>query len=244
MGGSYADGLLYYQYYGGNWFAARNAITNYGLEAIQWWSGPAAAVQNVFSSVVNTPSTCALNNPVGAPGSSPSKSFVDLSFGFVGNNVIGGRQGVFGVFKDGSLSIAYLVESGNTFSFLPVNPNYAYDPAAILTVATAASVDVAGNTLVSGDMPIRVTAGCTNAIILANNFSGATLWGLWDQSAAGALAKSLVLKNTISCGNSFHLAAPYSDGSHWFLVQNDYVTNQVPVAPVWSPADLPVQYQP
>jgi hypothetical protein len=75
-----------------------------------------------------------------------------------------------------------------------------------------------------------------------------------DESPGGSLVTSLVLKNTINCGNSFHLQAQYwdsthrfpiCDGAHWFLVQNSYVnTNKVPVSPVWSPTNLPVQYQP
>jgi len=250
VGGSYADGMLYYQYYGGNWFAARNAITNYGFEAIQWNSGPAAAVQNVFSSVVNTPSTCALNIPVTGYGHTVTTNPVDLSFGFVGNVVSGGRLAVFGVASYWSIqtNLANLVVSGNTIGLLPWNPNYPYGGACVAELFMADRVDIAGNTLQSGDMPIYIhnAGGCTNLIVLQNDFSGASLWGIQDNSSGGHLANSLVLKNRLSCGTSpFHLEAPPSDGAHWFLIQNTYLndsgaTNGLLV----QPASMPVQYQP
>jgi hypothetical protein len=173
---------------------------------------------------------------------------LDLSFGFVGNSVIGGRQGVLGTYSGGPDSIAYLVVSGNTIALLPWNTNYPYGGAGVAELSLAGRVDIAGNTLQSGDMPIYIyyTGGCTNLIVLQKDFSGASLWGIQDTSSGGHLLNSLVLKNRLGCGtSSFHLQAPLSDGAHWFLIQNTYLnasgaTNGLLV----QPTGMPVQYQP
>ncbi|MGO8678508.1 MAG: carbohydrate-binding protein [Limisphaerales bacterium] len=253
------DGLVWDQGGGGNWFVGRTVITNYGLEAIQWNSGPAAIAQSSLSSAANTPSTCAFNDAEDESyGSTVTTNAIDLSFAFVGNVVSGGRQGVEGgyAYPNQLTNVAYLVVSGNTVSLLPWATNDTYGAAALVTVVEVDRLDVAGNTLVSGDMPVRITGGFTNAIILQNNFAGAKLCGIDDESQGGQVASSLVLKNTISCGTGgtvsglsrppFHLqAATYADGEHWFLIQNTYVdTNGLPVNPLWYPSNLPVQYQP
>jgi hypothetical protein len=255
--GRIPDGLVWDAGPGGNWFVGRTAVISYGLEAICWNGGPAAIAQSTLSSVVNTPSTCGFNDNEfyweGVTGSPQ-----DLSYAFVGNVVTGGRVGVLGGYATPSsqTNVAYLVVSGNTVSLLPWGTNDTYGASALLTVVGADRLDVAGNTLVSGDMPIRVTGGFTNAIILQNNFAAANLCGIDDESLLGGqVAGSLVLKNTISCGTGgnvcglsrppFHLQAPYADGQHWFLIQNAYVdTNGLPVNPLWYTNNLPVQYQP
>ena len=64
------------------------------LEAMQWNSGPAAAVQNRFSTYVSSASTCALNNLLSWIATGPSGQPKDLSFAFTGNTVVGGQQRV------------------------------------------------------------------------------------------------------------------------------------------------------
>jgi hypothetical protein len=223
--------------------------------------GPAAIAQSTLSSVVNTPSTCGFNdNEFYWWGVTSNR--LDLSYAFVGNVVAGGRVGVLGGYASPSsqTNLAYLVVSGNTVSLLPWGTNDTYGASALLTVVGADRLDVAGNTLVSADMPIRITGGFTNAIILQNNFAGANLCGIDDESPGGQVVSSLVLRNTLSCGTGgtvcgvpnlppFHLQAPHGDGQHWFLIQNKYVdTNGLAVNPLWfatwNTTNLPVQYQP
>ena len=117
-----ADGILWcqasYPNPDGNWFAARNTITNYGLEAIQWNSGPAGAVQNRFSTTFSTASTCALCNPVDSFSTGPSGRPTDLSFAFVGNAVVGGQEGVFSANSNtsGETNIANLLKQAPSMS--------------------------------------------------------------------------------------------------------------------------------
>jgi len=59
--GPYAADCIFWGQGLGNWFIARNAISNYGLEGIQFNAGPAAAVGNVFDTLVSAYATCALN---------------------------------------------------------------------------------------------------------------------------------------------------------------------------------------
>jgi len=257
------DGLVWIQGGGGNWFVGRTAVTSYGLEAITWNSGPGAIAQDAFSTVVNTPSTCGFNDDEDTGWSGVTDSRQDLSFAFVGNVVTGGRQGIEGQYAIPSelTNVACLVVSGNTVSLLRDAPNDTFGASALVTVTEADRLDVAGNTLTDADVPIRVIGGFTNAIILQNNFAGATLCGIDDESQGGQVASSLVLKNTISWGTGgnvsgvtrppFHLRAPRADGPHWFLIQNTYVdTNGLPVTPVFLGEEpsgtnsLPLQFQP
>ncbi|HXP58847.1 MAG TPA: hypothetical protein VN829_00070, partial [Dongiaceae bacterium] len=265
LSGRTPDGLVWDEGTGGNWFIGRSVITNYGLEAVCWYAGPAAAAQNTFASAVNSPSTCAFNDDEINGYDGVTGSPQDLSYAFVGNVVTGGRQGVFGAYSNPNAltNVAYLVVSGNSVSLLPWATNDTFGAAALVTATLVDRLDVAGNTLVSADMPIRVVGGFTNAIILQNNFAGAKLCGIDDESLVdGQVASSLVLKNTISCGTGgtvsgvtnvppFHLQAPYVDGPRWFLIQNTYLDTSTngPVNPVWFATllhtnGLPVQYQP
>ena len=254
-----ADGLLYFQQNDGNWFAARNAITNYGLEAIQWNSGPAAAVQNTFCTLVDTPSTCALNNPVEGIDEWPGGvNADDASFCFVGNIVIGGRHGVLSDYNGYQIlrDVTSLVVSGNTFNLdgpLTNNPNEYSGFGAATWIFKGDRLDIAGNTLVTGGYGLQVGAGCTNALVLANDFSKAVVGSIDGSGTAGlGLLNAQIARNKLGSGSycpsnsvsDFHVYAPYANGANYFLLQNSYLdVNSNPINPAFIPANLPVNTQ-
>jgi len=246
-----ADGILWCQSEGGNWFAARNTITNYGLEAIQWNSGPAAAVQNSFSTYISTPSTCALNNPVAVGAEGPTGQRNDLSFSFTGNTVVGGQEGVLSVNSNPSTetSIADLLVSGNSFDLDWTLPVYADWPGAVGMLWWVDKLDASGNTLIGGEQGIAVLYALTNAVILGNDFTAANLRSVDTENmggnVVGAIQNAQLIKNKLAGGDSFQVRAPLQDGTHYFLLQNQYVTtNGVPTGMVTEPQSLPIHYQP
>jgi len=249
-----ADGILWCQnaYWGsngiadGNWFAARNTITNYGLEAIQWNSGPAAAVQNRFSTTFSTGSTGALNHDLDSISTGPSGQANDLSFAFTGNIVMGGQQGLL---SKPQICTADLLVSGNTFNLDLTLPVYADWPGAAVNEGWVDKLNVSGNTLIGGEQGICVQYALTNAVILGNDFTAANLRSVDTEkmggNAVGAIQNAQLIKNKLAGGDSFQLRAPLPDGTHYFLLQNSYVTtNGTPAGLVTEPQSLPVHYQP
>jgi hypothetical protein len=246
-----ADGILWcqaaYLIPAGNWFAARNTITNYGFEAIQWNSGPAAAVQNRFSTYASTTSTCALDNPVPWYATGPSGQANDLSFAFVGNTVVGGEQGVLG---GTDMNIADLLVSGNTFNLYLTDNNASWDwPGAAVYDGWVDKLDVSGNSLIGGEQGIAVQYEITNVVMIGNDFTAANLRSVdmenSGQNPVGVIQNAQLIKNKLAGGESFQLRAPLQDGTHYFLLQNTYVTtNGTPAGLVTEPQSLPVHYQP
>jgi hypothetical protein len=164
-----------------------------------------------------------------------------------GNNVTGGQCGVLGIFRDGSDSIACLVASGNTFSLYPADWTDSWEDSAAVSLSTADRIDVAGNTLLQGDHGLYTSdgGGCTNAVILQNDFALAGMSSIWDRSAGGVVVSSQVIKNNLGSGASFHLGAPCVDGAQWFLLQNTCLNSQSNTMSLFlEPLALPVHYQP
>jgi hypothetical protein len=234
-----------------NWFAARNAIMNYGLEGIQWNSGPGAAVQNSFTTYVSTPSTCALNNPVDRVSEGPRGRGKDMSFAFTGNTVVGGEEGVFSITANTSheTNIASLLISGNSFDLYLSGPTYTDWPGAAAMLWWVDKLNASGNTLTAGEQGICVQYALTNAVIIGNNFTAANLRSVdtenMGQNVVGAIQSAQLIKNKLAGGDSFQVRAPLPDGTHYFLLQNTYVTtNGTAASLVTEPQSLPIHYQP
>ena len=243
------NGLMWCQWLGGNWFAARNTITNYGLEAIQWNSGPAAAAQNSFSTYIDGNSTCALNNSVDGAATGPSGRRNDLSFSFTGNTVVGGQAGILSGQTGHPTNIVDLLISGNTFNLYWTLPVYADWPDAEAVLWWVDKLNVSGNTLMAGEQGICVQYALTNAVILGNDFTPAHLRSVdteyFGNNVVGAIQSAQLIKNKLAGGDSFQVRAPLQDGTHYFLLQNTYVTtNGAAASLVTEPQSLPIHYQP
>jgi len=242
------DGIIWFQWLGGNWFAARNCISNNHLEAIQWNSGPAAAVQNTFFTYESTGSVCALNNTLNSSVAGPTGQIADVSFSFVGNSVTGGRQGVDSVgsgSEPSDPSIAHLLVSGNDFNLYPPYSGFSDGIGGAANLWNVSQLNLSGNTLLSGGDGLIVQGTCSNAVILKNDFSAAAHLGIDDEGPGGSLLYSEIVKNQLSCGVSFHLRAPLQDGTHYFLLENSYLnTNGSAMTLFPDPLNLPFHFNP
>ena len=245
------DGLAWLQTPGASLFAARNGISNYLFEAVQCNTGPFAAVQNTFFTFDDTHSTCALNNSVFTNSTGASCLPEDLSFGLVGNVVTGGRMGVLGGCNapQNMTNASRLVIAGNTFSLRPCHPRDAngteFPQGAAVFLWGAAHVNLSGNLLAVGESGLLIENRATNLLVLRNDFAAASVRAVDDLSPPGGPLSSQILKNRLACGVSVHLRAPIQDGSHYFLLRNNYLdTNAATVGLFREPLALPVHFQP
>ena len=234
-----------------NWFAARNTITNYGLEAIQWNSGPASAVQNIFSTYAHNSAACALNCAIPNTEVGPSGQDKDRSIAFVGNMVNGGEDGVLSTYQETSnlADITDLLISGNSFCLYLSTPGLPDWPGGAAMLWWVDKLDASGNTLSGGEQGIGVGYALTNAVILGNDFTPAHLRSVdteyFGNNTVGAIQSAQLIKNKLAGGDSFQVRAPLPDGTHYFLLQNTYVTtNGTAASLVTEPQSLPIHYQP
>ena len=222
---------------GGNWFIARNAITNYGLEGVQFGAGPAAVVGNVFDTLVSAYATCALN----AYGAWPTVTGKtnDSVFSFVGNEVNGGR---FGEKAGSGLQPFHLHFTGNTIGVYSAF-NLARDyPGAAVQGPAITFANVSGNRLVSGGHGIHWGNGCTNAVVLKNDFAAAAYRGLSYDGTNGAVNAMAILKNDLGQGVSYHLRLRESDAGGFFLWGNHYTNGVTAVNPFTDSLGAPVHF--
>jgi len=94
-----------------------------------------------------------------------------------------------------------------------------------------------GNTLGSGGHGVLFNTGCTNAIIMNNNFANATHRGIGLAEGGGSLQSASIFNNILGSGSTFHVQLPFTNSFGWFLNQNIYLnafTNSVP--PFLDPA--------
>ena len=232
-----------------NWFAARNTITNYCFEAIQWNSGPAAAAQNSFSTYIDINPTCALNNSVDRAATGPSGRRNDLSFSLTGNTVVGGEAGILSGRTGHPTNIVDLLISGNTFNLYWTLSVYADWPDGEAMLWWVDKLNVSGNTLMAGEQGFAVRYALTNAVILGNDFTPAHLRSVdtkyLGDNIVGTIQSAQLIKNKLAGGDSFQVRAPLPDGTYYFLLQNTYVTtNGAAASLVTDPQSLPVHYQP
>jgi len=118
-----------------------------------------------------------------------------------------------------------------------------------VSVGWVDKLNASGNTLIGGEQGIAVQYALINAVILGNDFTAANLRSVdtenMGENAVGAIQNAQLIKNKLAGGDSFQLRAPLQDGTHYFLLQNTYVTtNGTPAGLVTEPQSLPVHYQP
>jgi hypothetical protein len=228
------SGFVWFQI-GGNFFAARNAITNYSLEGIQVNLGPNSIVGNTYSTVVNDYSACALDALGAWAGYGPSHTSQDEATCFIGNSVYGGRAGVEAAPVG---TVLYTINcSGNTFTLYPAYNEVNQPPAAAAGIDLCQAASVCGNTLVTGGYGLLFTRSNGRALLLNNNFAGATYRGIGHETGIDTLTNAQILGNTLGEGVSFHAQLPYANTFGWFFRQNTYLdasSNSVP--PFLDPA--------
>jgi hypothetical protein len=228
------DGFIYLQQ-GGNIFVAGNTISNYFLEGVQLSSGPNSIVGNTFGTLASDESCCALDVSDAWPG--VTGSLHDYATCFIGNSIYGGRQGA-----EGTPNRPYTLNvSGNSLELYPAFDQAGDYPGAAVGVYNCLAANVCGNTLTSGGHGFVFEGGCSNALILNNNFAGATYRGIGYGLGGGYLNTAQVFGNILGQGVGFHVQLPFSNSFGWFLGKNTYVnaTNES-VPPFMDPASSAV----
>jgi hypothetical protein len=214
---------------GGNYFVARNSISNYELEGIAVDAGPNSVVGNTYYTLVSDGACCALNSICNSTAGLTGFDPINNVTCFIGNSVHGGRNGESpqGENSNPSYSLNF---SGNYLSLYPPLPQEG-SPSAAVYVRTCASVNVFGNTLAYGGQGIMFDTGCNNAVIMNNNFANATYRGIGLAVGGGTLQQAAIFNNIIGPGSTFHVQLPFANSFGWFLNQNEYLDasgNNVP----------------
>jgi hypothetical protein len=243
-----ACGLVWFQS-GGNFFVARNSITNYSAEAVQLDDGPNAVVGNTLYTLVSSASTCALNvagNGVGSEWGGPSDLSVENSTCFIGNWIYGGRYGQKAPGTDTPYSCNF---SGNYLTLVPPFDESGDCPGAAVLVWGSQAANVCGNTMVTGGYGFQFAGGCSSALVLNNIFSNVTYRGIGYWTGGDSLSTAQIFGNMLGQGVSFHVQLPYTNSFGWFLKQNTYLNpseNSVPAFtdPLSSAAHISNHYHP
>jgi hypothetical protein len=167
-------------------------------------------------------------------------NLVNYSTTFIGNSIYGNRMGERGFGASAYFTINF---SGNELALSPpVEPSASHDyPGAAVAVDLCQSASICGNTLVSGGHGFLIFNGANQALVLANNFSGAAYRGIGYDQYGGSLQTASIFQNIIGEGVSFHIELPYTNSFGWFLGGNTYLnaaSNSVP--PFLDPASSAV----
>jgi hypothetical protein len=144
----------------------------------------------------------------------------------VGNIVEGGRHGQYGTHDPNegtSYDKAYKLNfCGNTLTLYPAFTRHDDYPGAAVTDDLSIFSNMSGNTLLAGGHGLRAVRSCTNALILKNDFTGATHRGIAYDQLPGYAQNIAIVKNVLNQGDSFHLKLMYPDSFNYFLIRNSY----------------------
>jgi hypothetical protein len=234
------NGLVYDQG-GGNFFVLRNFITNNAIEAVQFNAGPGTVTGNTFWSWGNHDACGAFAANLYLSGATGT-SYPNYSATFIGNSVTGNSYGAYNDFSFAQGPYT-LNMSGNSLSlFLPVtNPTTENLPfGSAVEVFGCQNLNVCGNTMTSGGTAVfyYYAASCSNSVILANNFSGASFGGIED-FGTGPEIDQQVIGNVLGRGYGYHLKTLSWEGPNWFLYNNQYVNTNAVTVPIFTDsADL------
>jgi hypothetical protein len=216
------DGFVYAQG-PGNIFVGRNAITNSLVEAVQFNAGPGAVAGNTFFTLLNNPSTTALYAHNGGTAT-VTLSADDSVYSFIGNDVVGGRNGQ-SAGNQGGGSPYQLHFCGNALDFSPTFSSRFDYPGAMVRSTWMAMANICGNTLTNGGHGVRWMDNCINSIILKNDFARASFRALAYDGTNGAAQGMLVLSNKLGSGTSFHLRMRPQEAGSFFLWHNTYLSS-------------------
>lgn len=173
---------------------------------------------------------------------SPTGSETDYSIAMVGNEVTGGRYGHLG---DAYLhpTLPHVLHlGGNRLTLYPAHDRWGDAPGAVAFGWNMRAANVTGNTLVSGGYGVRWLDYATNAVVLKNDFSGATYRALAYDGTNGAVHAIAILKNQLNQGVSFHLKLPEADARGFFLWNNLFPNGATAVNPFTDSASAPVHF--
>jgi hypothetical protein len=222
------DGFVWFPG-GGNFFIARNAIFNYGLEGIQLGAGPNAVVGNTYDTLISDGSCCALAAYGAGNMGLTGTAAINYSTCFIGNQVYGGRNGES---SQGTPGLPYSINfSGNELTLYPPFGQGSDYPGSVVSLNSCTSANIFGNTLVTGGHGAAFGAGCGSAVIMNNNFASVTYRGIGLAQYGGSLQNANILNNILGQGSTFHVQLPFANSLSWFLYQNEYLNASSNSAP-------------
>jgi hypothetical protein len=181
------------------------------------------------------------------PATGPSAQPPDLGVSLVGNEVIGGRNGLLSQTydRDPATNITGVLMSGNLLALYPAYQDEGDDPGAAALIWRGERINVIGNVLLAGGSGVRVAYGATNLILLKNKFGAAAKVAIDNRAPPGWLLSSQSIGNQLGCGVTFHLRSAMEDGSSQFLYRNNLVNSTNGAVELsCEPLALPVHYQP
>jgi hypothetical protein len=243
------DGFVYFRS-GGNYFVARNVITNYYLEAVYFTTGPSAVVQNEYGTYLNGSSTKALAGANVNPASNTiTEDTRDSMISFIGNSVNGGGLGWASRFAGGEPNLRSLKANfcGNDIQLnAPWNPGHSEGDRAAGVFERTEFLNASGNKLRAGYKGITIDPlGTVSSLILKNDLNGANQGAIFVLSEA-ANGSAVIAKNILSHGRSSHVYGNTADATKVFVLQNTFrqpdTTNIVPA--VYDRISLPVHFNP
>ncbi len=236
------DGFAYLQGEG-NTFFGRNSISNYRFEGLQFAAGPNAATANYFFTPINDLSTVVLS-AYGSAFLGASGTGADYSTCFVCNWMYGGRNGS-GVEQSGVLPFT-LNSSGNWAAFYPPTTQWNENPGGFATGWNLGHENIIGNTLASGGHGLYYSGTSQSALLLNNDFRGATYKGVgWPWSSPiDTINQISIFGNLLGEGTCSHVQVQCSNTSGWFLNKNTYYRGANIVAPFIDPLSSSIHLNP
>jgi hypothetical protein len=220
-----AVGLVWLQI-DGNYFVGRNTILNNFFEGVQLQCGPNAVVGNIYSNMCSDGSSCALC----ATGWSTTPPFTQYSTCFIANSVYGSVNGQRG--ERNSTGPFTLNFSGNSLQLYPGFNEAGGYPGAAVEVNYANTVNVCGNTMLSGGHGLTFDDINGSALILNNDFGSASYCGIGYLYTGNSLNTAQIFSNVLGQGVNFHIQLPYTNSFGWFAASNMYwniTSNSVPL---------------
>ncbi|MBU6400725.1 MAG: hypothetical protein KGS61_10425, partial [Verrucomicrobia bacterium] len=227
-----ADGLVWLST-GGQWIASGNSITNYDLEAVHFDAGPYTVVSNSYNTLSANNSACALNTDQNSTIASISSSAsINSTYCFVGNNVVGGTEGVQDP-GQASISPYNLIISANQVN-LTTSPEFP-DSTGQRTMAhliACEGVTVTGNTITNVNRAIafqnyttsNLAGQVTTFLVLCNDFVNVDHSSFFVQDSGNKMTNALFQANRLGHGyeHHFEMGCPASNAPTNTIIGNQF----------------------
>ncbi len=121
--------------------------------------------------------------------------------------------------------------SGNYLCLFPPLEQAGSWPSAVAEIGGCQTLNLCGNTLVSGGFGVWYEENCANALVLNNDFSGVTHCGIGYMWTENSLPNAQIYGNKLGQGVTFHAKPQLYNGFGWFLKQNQYLNGSTTVFP-------------
>lgn len=242
-----ADGIIWIQS-GGHFYMRDNQVSRFGIEGVQYNSGPSASVGNSFDAVEEN-GTAAIVATTSHP--TLNGDLMDYTHSVIGNSFVKVRRAVSSY---DSNSVHFC---GNYVSNSPpiaaANVLWCDADSTVVALGFSEFANISGNSVSNTAYAAGTVA--KRAFILANDFSDivradlSAIWGSWARPAAtipwkgGSFTNIIIARSIIGAGadNPAHFGVNIPDAPQAFLLQNVYLDNTKSMVPhIVDPIDAPI----